>query len=115
MKMILSIFTILIFSFCIYGQNANTSTAQADRPLKILKKPQASPGRCGGGAARTRVRVTFDRSGTVTGTELTMPSPCSDFNERSLAAARRIKFEPAIRDGQPITVTRLVEYLYRRY
>jgi len=35
--------------------------------------------------------------------------------EQAIAAARQIKFVPATRDGQPITVTKIIEYNFSIY
>ena len=115
MKKLLPFFAIFLFAFAAHGQNANVVPASGDQPLKIKKKPHAAPGYCSQGEVVARVRATFDKSGKVTAAEITKPSGCREFDERALKAARKIKFEPAIKDGQPVTVSKLVEYVYRRY
>jgi TonB family protein len=115
MKKLLPVFVIFLFAFCAFGQNANVVQAGGDQPLKIIKKPRAAPGYCSQGEAVARVRATFDRSGKVTVAEVTLPSGCREFDERAVKAAKRIQFEPAMKDGQPVTVSKLVEYVYRRY
>lgn len=102
-------------AFAGYGQNANTAGQAGDRPLKVLKKPAAAPGYCASTDALTRVRVTFNKSGKVTEVALVVPSACKEFDERAIAAALRIKFEPAMKNGEPVTVTKVVEYKYYRY
>lgn len=115
MKHLFSIFAILIFAVCSYGQNANVSAGQADRPAKILKKPHASPGNCRQSEAVTRVRAVFDASGKVTEVTILIPSGCPDWDERAVNAAKRISFAPAIANGRAVTVSKTMEYAYRRY
>lgn len=115
MKKLLPFFAIFLFAFAAHGQNTIVVPVSGDQPLKIKKKPHAAPGYCSQSEAVARVRATFDKSGKVTAAEITLPSGCREFDERALQAARKIKFEPAIKDGQPVTVSKLVEYVYRRY
>jgi TonB family protein len=99
-----------------YGQNADVTVHDPlDRPLKILKKPHARPGDCRQDGGTTTVKVVFDKSGKVTDAFLLMPSGCREFDDRAIAAALKIKFEPAIKNGQPVTVSKRIEYAYRRY
>lgn len=44
-----------------------------------------------------------------------MESGCLSFDNNALSVARKIKFEPEIKDGEAITVTGLVEYAFRRF
>jgi TonB family protein len=116
MKMLLPGFAILLFAFGASGQNANVAAQDpADRPLKVLKKPHAAPGYCTQGEAVTVVSVVFDKSATVTDAVLVKRSGCAEFDDRAIAAALKIKFEPAIKNGQPVTVSKRIEYAYRRY
>ena len=115
-KYVVSLFVLLFMSVGAYAQNANTAPlAQGDRPLRVIRKPPAAPGYCRQSEALTRLRVTFDKSATVTAAVVVIPSGCDEFDGRAAAAALKIRFEPAIKDGEPVTVTKLVEYKYRRY
>ena len=91
----------------------NQEQAQ-DRPLKITKKPFASAGNCSSGSGKILMRVTFDKSEKVTDVEVINSSGCASFDENAVKAARKIKFKAAIRNGEPVTTTRLVEYNYRK-
>ncbi len=111
-----SLIVLLFLSAGAYAQNPNVIPEQSrDRPLKVINKPPAAPGYCRQSEALARVRVTFDKSAKVTAAEIVIPSGCDEFDDRAIAAARKIRFEPAIKNGEPITVTKLVEYEYRRY
>jgi TonB family protein len=88
-----------------------------DSPLKIIEKQPPSAkvfGDCfrqnGTAYIKIAVRVTFDKSGKITAVEIVKESDCSEFDEESLRVARRIKFKPATKDGEPITVTKTVVY-----
>ena len=116
MKKLLPLFALLAFAFGVHAQNANVSPVDDNnRPVKIKKKPHAAPGYCSQSEGRALVRATFDKSGKITSVALIKPSGCNEFDERALAAARRISFEPATKDGVPVTVSKSIEYAYRRY
>jgi len=87
-----------------------------DQNVKIKKKLRV-------GAARSysqssgvaRLRVTFDKSAKVTNVETISSSGCDEFDRNALSAAKKIKFEPAMKNGEPVTVTKLVEYVFTIY
>lgn len=56
------------------------------------------------------LRVTFDASAVVSDVEVKEASGCRAFDEESVDAARRIKFEPAVQNGKPISVVKTVVY-----
>jgi TonB family protein len=87
----------------------------ADTPLKIKSKPQASARGCSTGSGRTSIKVTFDRSGKVTEANTVSASGCGPFDNTAIRAAHGIKFEPARKNGQPVTTIKLVEYTYSIY
>jgi periplasmic protein TonB len=90
--------------------------AQTDKALKIISKPTASPRDCPRSSSGTAVvRVTFDKTGKITDTELVRSSACSSFDSSAVDAARRIKFEPAVKNGEAVTVSKPVEYKYSKY
>lgn len=108
MKFIKSALTILCFCL-VFSVNLDAQTQ--DKSLEIIKKPHPSARGCQG-SGTARVRVTFDKSGKITQTDLVLLSNCAAFNQNVIEAARKIKFKPAIKDGEPITVTKLIEYAY---
>lgn len=61
------------------------------------------------------IRVTFDKSGVVTDVATINASGCGPFDRSAIVAAKKIEFEPAEKDGVPITVTKVVEYKYSIY
>ena len=86
-----------------------------DKKLKIIKKPVPfTGGKCGDAEGTTTVRATFDKSGKVTAAELVKTSACDYFDRNALEKARQIKFEPEVKDGEPITVTKMIVYKFRR-
>ncbi|MDQ4121317.1 MAG: TonB family protein [Acidobacteriota bacterium] len=100
------------------GSGVNSSPTKADsvktEPLKILTQP--APGYTELASENltegtVRVRVTFSASGEITGVSPVTSLPYG-LTEKALAAARDIKFEPAKRDGVPISVTKLIEYRF---
>lgn len=104
---------ILVFQFGVVGQDTNAP--KMNRPLKIKKKPSAPIDNCYQSEGTTRVRVTLDKSGKVTAVALVIESGCNSFDKNVLSAAKKIKFEPEIKNGEPITVTKLFEYKFRKF
>lgn len=98
----------------------NDNSNQAKQPLQnrrltIKKKPAAPIGDCDQSDGTTRVRVTLDKSGKVTAVALVIESGCYSFDKNVVSAAKKIKFEPEIKDGEPITVTKLFEYKFTKF
>lgn len=123
MKLFGLIYTILLLTFMVaYESRGQTNTSpdssaiqEKDRPLKISKKPKPASGGCSRSSAMARLRVTFDKSGKVSTVEIARPSGCDEFDQNAIKAAKKIKFEPAIKNGDAVTVVRQVEYVYTRY
>ena len=111
MKFITAI--LAIFILCVgFSVNLDAQTNTQDKSLEITSKPHPSARGCQGSGV-ARVRATFDKSGKITQAELVLASSCAIFNQNSIEAARKIKFKPAMKDGEPITVTKLIEYAYQ--
>lgn len=124
---LLKIIALFCFVFlCAFAANAQSGNSKnkspdgeqtKDRPLKIISKepPRVSVfGQCfkqyGTPYVKTLVRVTFDKSGKISAVELVNGSSCLEFDEESLRVARLIKFSPQVKDGEPVTVTKMVVY-----
>lgn len=60
------------------------------------------------------LRVVFSRSGEVTNIRAINPLPFG-LTERAIAAARLIRFRPAMKDGQPVNVFMQLEYNFNLY
>ena len=97
------------------ASNVNNLLRNEDTKLKIIKKPIPKSGGCGQDSAIVSVRVTFDKGGTISNAEIARTSGCDNFDDNSLEAARAIRFEPQTENGEPITVTKIIEYRYTRY
>ena len=86
----------------------------SDTPLKVKSKPQASARGCSG-SGKAVLKVTFDKSGQITGVTAISSSGCGPFDRDAVRAAKKITFEPAVKNGVPVTVIRSVEYVYAIY
>lgn len=86
-----------------------------DRPFKIIKNsyPRNIYGRCEDDIL-VRLRVTFHSSAKVTDVEIVSPSGCDYFDREAVEAAQKIKFQPAIKDGEAQTAVKVIEYTFRR-
>jgi TonB family protein len=98
-------------------QTSEPSKFAKTEPLRILSKPRANytdQARINDVEGVVRVRVTFLATG-----EIGSISPISGLpyglTEQALAAARKIRFEPQTRDGVPVSVTKVVEYIFSMY
>ena len=112
-----TIVTLFFVTFLALTLTTAASAQGTDRPVKIIKKPNVRLATCGQIYGQTTLRVTFDKSGKITETTVAESSGCSDFDDNSIDAARRIEFEPAIKDGEPASVIKTVLYrfgIYRR-
>jgi len=85
--------------------------------VKIIAKPKAlysDPARQNQVQGTVRLRVTFSANGQIAGISAVSGLPYG-LTEQAIAAARAIKFEPAKKNGVPISVTKQVEYNFTMY
>ena len=128
MKKISTMLAILFFTVLFAGavkaqdnvESNNNETKiekqEYDQNIKITKKPRVSTARfCTQASGIVRLRVTFDKSEKVTDVEIISPSGCKNFDNNAVRAAKKIKFTPAIKDGEPVTVTKLIQYTFTLY
>jgi TonB family protein len=59
-----------------------------------------------------KIKVTFHSSGKVTMAEIAESSGCKFFDKETLRVARKIKFNPEIKNGEAATVIKTIEYNY---
>ena len=87
---------------------------QEEKPLKIKNKPQVQykPEDCNASKSFVNLKVTFDKSGKISKAEIAKSSGCEKFDRQALSAARKIKFTPAMKNGEPVTVTKTVQYTF---
>jgi TonB family protein len=60
------------------------------------------------------LRVVFSSTGSVSNISVVRGLP-NGLSEQAIAAARKIKFEPAMKDGRPVSVSMLLEYNFNLY
>jgi hypothetical protein len=108
------LFVIIVMLIC-----GTVAFAQTDRALKILKVPEAEYS----GEARgrmiegwIRLRITFLDSGAV-GDIFYVNESDSEKNlskygllKNAYEAAKKVEFEPAVKEGKPVTVTKVLQY-----
>lgn len=86
-------------------------------PLKIIAKPKATfteSARSSGLGGKVNLAVLFGASGKVEFV-LLLNRLGKGLDESAVAAARRIQFEPATKNGKPISVVRQVQYIFTLY
>ena len=102
------------------GNGDSQKTVQTDEKVietRILSKPSASytdAARKNGTEGAIRLRVVFLASGEIG--KITPVTVLPDgLTEQAIEAARQIKFTPAMKDGTPKTVVKLIEYSFSIY
>ena len=118
-----ALFLSLLFTFSVNAQTNNNSdknentnkTSQADRPLKITSHPHPGlPSKClednQFSFLQIRLKATFHSSGKITEVEIVKSSGCEAFDKECLRVAKKIKFKPAIKNGELVTLTKTLEY-----
>ncbi|HXG86256.1 MAG TPA: energy transducer TonB [Pyrinomonadaceae bacterium] len=89
--------------------------SEVDQKAKIFKRHHPrTDNMCSSDTGSVRVSIVLHKSGKVSDVKLLESSDCERFNENSLDSARRIKFNPAVKDGQPVSVSVIIEFMYRR-
>lgn len=86
-------------------------------PIKILSKPRANYtdlARLCMVEGALRVRVTFLANGEI-GTVTPVTKLPFGLTKSAILAARKLRFEPAFKEGRPISVTKSVEYTFTLY
>jgi TonB family protein len=97
---------------------SRTFTArEVTRKARILAKPEPNYpewARRFGVTGTVRVRAVLGASGEVKGVAVVTRLP-HGLTQKAVEAARKIKFEPALKDGRPVTQYVLVEYNFNLY
>ncbi len=94
------------------GQTIPSTADSSVTPLKILKKPAAqysNNARENGISGTVRVAALFSENGRVTHI-LVLKSLGGGLTENAVSAAKQLEFEPATKDGKPISQVRIIEY-----
>lgn len=93
-----------------------TKNNSSDKSVKIIKKMFSGlySRNCSTSSGIVSVRATFDKSAKITDAEIVKSSGCVEFDENALTVAKKIKFEPAVKDGEPITTTKVIQYTFSR-
>jgi outer membrane biosynthesis protein TonB len=111
------------FAFCLFiFLNGVEAQTENDKPLKIMSKPHPSytfAAREYNISGWVQVKVTFQANGKI-GEVIYFDESSQEKNltryglvKETIRAAKKIKFNPATKDGQPITVTKVVQYSFR--
>jgi TonB family protein len=105
-NVILSILLTLSFIFSTFAQN--------DAPIKITFQPRPElPQNYGTLDAEGSIilRVEFMADGQI-GKVSPISNFIADLDQKAVEVARKIKFNPAMKNGQPVTSTKMIQYFY---
>ena len=89
------------------------SAKEVDQKISILSKPQAEMPEPWGESIVT-LRVVFSSTGKVKNVEV-IGGPKDRFARAAMAAARKIKFTPAIKDGRSVSQVGRLEYRFSKF
>lgn len=95
------------------GQSTK-SAPKYDTPLKFIRKgpaPYTDEARQNLASGTVRVAIEFGADGKI-GFAFPFEELPFGLTENAVHAAKSIQFEPAVRDGQPITVISIVDYSF---
>ena len=70
-------------------KKAQSESDKVDRPLEIKKKPDVGYFDCSESSGLARVKVTFDKSETITNAELIIACGCGSFDRQAVRAAKK--------------------------
>ena len=118
MKIFVGIFTAILLPASFVSAQSNVNKSSANKPLKIISKPRAEYPKqdtgtiCATGIVRLRIR--FLDSGRIGEIEPLNKLPYG-LTESAINAAQEIKFNPEIREGKSVTVTKVIEYNFSIY
>ena len=110
-----------IFAFSVFTFAQETEQKPADRPLKVTYNPRAEytpQARIEGVSGWIQLRVTFLDTGEIGDIFYVRESdPDKSLSKTGLLknayeAAKKVKFLPAIKDGKPVTVTKILLYKF---
>jgi hypothetical protein len=112
------LFLLCLFGFCV-AAHAQTET---DKPLKILSKPRADytdAARANNIQGTVQIEVTFLPDGTI-GKVSDIPQNKENLRRfglvnSSMAAAKKVKFEPAVKNGKPVKAVKILTYTFTLY
>lgn len=88
--------------------------SEIDKPLKIISKPRALWTTDAHVQGVVRLRVTFLDCGKIGAIQPVSRLPFG-LTESAIEAAKKIRFEPAMKNGKPLTVAKVVEYSFSIY
>ena len=97
---------------------ARLDVKNSDTRVKILDKPRAAYPKQDGGTVcitgNVRLKVTFLSTGEIGAITPVTRLP-DGLTENAIAAAEKIKFVPAMKDGKPVTSVATVDYSFTIY
>ncbi len=100
------------------GLKSSAPPPTYERTVKVTYKPHPSyprQARMNGSTGKVRLAVEFRSDGKIGFTFPLKSTINDDLVQPSIKAAHAITFEPAIKNGQPVTVINIVEYEYKIY
>ena len=97
-------------------ENPAADVKPNEKRLTILSKPRANyteEARRNGVSGTIRILVLFSKTGKITA--IPIKGLSYGLTEQALQAARQITFSPMQKDGQPVSIVRVVEYNFNLY
>jgi TonB family protein len=113
----------ILLTLCLLGLGAIVKAqTETDKPLRIVSKPRANytdAARMNNIQGTVMVRVTFLADGTI-GKVTDVPQNHENLRKyglvkASIEAAKKVKFEPLVKNGKPIQVIKILTYTFTLY
>ena len=113
----------ILLLLCLFGFGAGLKAqTETDKPLKILSKPlpaYTDQARMNNIQGKVQVKVTFLPDGKI-GKVSDVPQNKEDLRKfglvnAAMVAAKKIRFEPAMKNGKPVAAVKIVEYAFTLY
>ena len=114
-----TVFCLLVLGLTCFAQSDNNSSNNSnkqenlkDHSVKVISKPKIKfPKTCPDKSVTVVLRLIFDRSSKITNIRIVKPSTCEDFDKMCVNVAGKIKFKPAVKNGETITVSKEVTFI----
>ena len=99
------------------GEDRIYSVKEVDVKAKVMRYDPPQPGTDCPGRMRLLVGVSavLRKSGKVTEAEVVRESGCTSYDNDAIRVVSKLKFNPALKDNQPVSQYQRFEFLYTRF
>lgn len=95
----------------VYGQSEVDEKAVLDEKSWVASIPPSMG--CDARSGSVLLRVVLRKTGKVTDVVLRESSGCESFDKRAMKAAVKVRFKPAVKDGNPVSQYVMFQYNFK--